>query len=256
MKSSPFAPHAQRDNASADELLCDGISVRFGGLAALDNVSFKIQGQEIFGLIGPNGAGKTTLTNVVSGFQKPSKGAVFLCGEQISGHQPHVVAQSGIGRTFQGGRVFSSLSVTENIEASILSTGASRNQARASASDLGDWIGLGSKLNTQASALPYTDQRRLGIIRALGLRPKFLLLDEPAAGMSDGEAEALIESITTIPAFFGCGIMLIEHNMQIVMNVCQRIHVLDFGKTIAEGTPAEMQAHPEVLNAYLGTEEG
>ncbi|NRP75624.1 Lipopolysaccharide export system ATP-binding protein LptB [Ensifer psoraleae] len=122
--------------------------------------------------------------------------------------------------------------------------------------ELCNWIGLTARLKTTASSLPYTDQRRLGIVRGLALKPKFLLLDEPAAGMSDGEAADLVESITKIPALFGCGIMLIEHNMQIIMNVCERVHVLDFGKTIAEGTPAEMQSHPEVLSAYLGKEDG
>ena len=237
----------------AKTLVAEDIDVRFEGLTAIANVSLTLGRHEILGLIGPNGAGKTTLVNVLSGFQAPTKGQVLLDGVSAAGWPPHRFRRSGIARTFQAGRLFKDMSVLDNVEVPAVNLGLNRRQAAEHARALLDWMGLGSKAELSAGVLPYTDERRLGIARALALSPAFALLDEPAAGMSDLECDDLMRMIADIPHKFGCGVMLIEHNMRVVMGVCDRVHVLDGGKTIAAGTPAEVQANPTVIAAYLGT---
>jgi len=235
------------------ELASRGLSVNFEGLAALQDVNLVLNRGEILGLIGPNGAGKTTFINVLTGFQSPNSGSVHLGAEDISRWPPHRIRRAGVARTFQTGRLFRDLPVSENLEASAVSLGLSRKRAHAHALELLEWIGLADKADAIAGTLPYTDERRVGIARALAMNPAFALLDEPAAGMSDLECDRLMEIIAQIPERFGTGVLLIEHNMRVVMGICARVHVLDGGRTVAQGTPNEVQANPAVIAAYLGT---
>ncbi len=238
--------------ASPVNLEIVNVGVSFQGLKAIDSVNESLSTGEILGLIGPNGAGKTTLVNVITGFQYPTDGSVLIDGKTTEKKQPHQLRRSGVSRTFQGGRLFREMSVCENVEVAGLGLGLSRAQATKEALDLIEWIGLKSKADTLAGALPYTDERRVGIARALMQSPSFVLLDEPAAGMSDLECEDLMKLVLDIRDNFGCGVLLIEHNMRVVMQVSERIHVLDSGKTIATGTPDEIQQNQAVINAYLG----
>jgi branched-chain amino acid transport system ATP-binding protein len=238
----------------AVQLAVEDLSVRFEGLAALSHVNLAVKRHEVFGLIGPNGAGKTTLVNCLTGFQRPSLGRVLLNGQDTSNWQPDYFRRAGVARTFQAGRLFKDMTVLDNVEVTAVSLGFSRGAARPLALKILDWIELAEKAHLLASALAYTDQRRTSIARALVVTPAFLLLDEPAAGMSDSECEHLMALIRSIPQTFGCGVLLIEHNMRVVMGISDRIHVLDGGRTIAEDTPDNIQRHEGVLAAYLGME--
>lgn len=229
-----------------------GASVRFGGVTAIDGVSIALAEGEILGLIGPNGAGKTTLVNVLSGFQRPSEGGVGLDGRDVSGARPEGFAQAGVARTFQAVRLFKGLTVAQNIEVALVARGASRAAARQGAGELLDTLNLGHRANVAATALSYGEERRVGLARALALSPRYLLLDEPAAGMAPAEAEALGRVINGIRERRGCGVLLIEHNMALVMSVCDRVHVLGGGRTIAEGPPATIRSSAVVRAAYLG----
>jgi branched-chain amino acid transport system ATP-binding protein len=238
--------------SSASGLSADHVSVSFDGLDALSDVGLSVGRHEIVGLIGPNGAGKTTRVNCLSGFQKPSKGRVLLDGKETRSWSPDHFRRQGIARTFQAGRLFKDLTVLENIEVTAVALGSSRRSAAAVAKEMLDRVDLADKASHAASTLPYTDQRRLGIGRALALSPGFVLLDEPAAGMSEAECDSLMTLVASIPAVFGCGVLLIEHNMRVVMSISKRICVLDGGRLLAEGTPREIQQHEGVLAAYLG----
>lgn len=237
-----------------ETLIAENISVHFGGLAAIENVSLTLKSGEIAGLIGPNGAGKTTLVNCLTGFQTPTTGKIVVGDVDFTAHSAQKYRKSGVARTFQAGRLFGELSVLENVEASCLALGLSTRQARENSLELLSWFGISNKRFLPAKALAYTDQRRLSIARALAVAPKFLLLDEPAAGMSDNEAEELISHMLEVRDKFGCGVLLIEHNMHVVMSVSDHIHVLDGGRKIAEGTPEEIKKNPDVMAAYLGEE--
>ncbi|WP_321954204.1 ABC transporter ATP-binding protein [Paraburkholderia bannensis] len=226
--------------------------MRFQGLSAISDVSIEVQRHEVVGLIGPNGAGKTTLVNVLTGFQRPTEGTVELGDHRFDGHAPSEFRRKGVARTFQAGRLFRDLSVFENVEVAGLGVGLSRKESEAEARRLLKWVGLDDRAQLQAGALAYTDERRLSIARAMVGSPTYVLLDEPAAGMSDAESEDLSHLILDIPASYDCGVLLIEHNMDVVMKVSHRIHVLSNGATIAEGTPAEIREHQAVLDAYLG----
>ncbi|MGE0239223.1 MAG: ABC transporter ATP-binding protein [Parvibaculaceae bacterium] len=232
------------------------VHVAFGGLKALKGVDLELRRGEVLGLIGPNGAGKTTMVNVLTGFQPVTAGAVTLDGRSIAGLGPRNVARAGVARSFQAARLFRDLTVRQNLEVAAIGSGRRRKEARAQADALLDWIGCRGKADLPAGSLPYGDERRIGIARALALTPKYVLLDEPASGMNDQECEALMKLIAEIPDRFDCGVLLIEHNMQVVMGACRRVHVLDNGKSLAEGTPAEMRANQEVRRAYLGTKTG
>jgi branched-chain amino acid transport system ATP-binding protein len=230
------------------------VSVSFEGLKALSNVSLDVPREKVTGLIGPNGAGKTTLVNVLTGFQAPTSGQVTMEGHDIGGIAPHVIRQKGIARTFQSGRLFADLSVLDNLEVTGVGLGLSRKLAAAKADAMLDWIGISHLADRAAGGLPYTDERRVAIGRALMLEPKYLLLDEPAAGMSADEATELTKLIRRIVAEVRCGVLLIEHNIGLVLNICDYIHVLDSGEVIEVGTPAVIKASEKVRHAYMGTQ--
>ena len=236
-------------------LEANDVSVDFGGVHALTNVNLNLRNGDLFGLIGPNGAGKTTLVNVLSGFQKPTNGKVVLDGRDITTLPARKVARGGIARSFQSARTFRDLTVEQNLVVAGLGIGLSKGAAIVQASEILDWIGYSHGRERRCSSLPYSDERRISIARALALQPSFALLDEPASGMNERECEHLMEVIVGIPSRFGCGVLLIEHNMQVIMGVCKKIHVLDGGKSIAEGTPDQIKTNQDVLRAYLGDQD-
>ncbi len=234
-------------------LAAQGVSVRFGGIVAIDQVSIRLERGEILGLIGPNGAGKTTLVNVLSGFQRPLTGAIMV-GERDCTELPrHSFPGIGVVRTFQAVRLFRGLSVSENVEVGYVGQGLRRAEARRRAGAILAELQLADKSRRVAAGLSYGEERRVGLARALAVNPRFLLLDEPAAGLAAAEAEELRNLILEIRSKYGCGVLVIEHNMVLVMNLCERIHVLDGGRTIAVGTPAEIRSDDGVRSAYLGS---
>ena len=251
------------------ELELRSVEKIFGGLRAVHDVSFTVEKGSIFGLIGPNGAGKTTLFNVITGVYQPESGAILFEGKDIAGLRPAAIAALGVARTFQNIRLFRAMTVEENVlvaghhlhtasilDAMLRSRRYDKDEHALSkrARELLEILGLAELASETAGSLPYGSQRRLEIARALMLSPALLLLDEPAAGMNSQEAQALSEQIRFLRDQLGLTVVLVEHNMAVVMNVCERIHVVDHGETIAEGTPAEVKVHPKVLAAYLGEE--
>jgi len=239
------------------QLSADKLSVAFAGLKALSDVDLTITPGQITGLIGPNGAGKTTLVNVLTGFQSPTGGAVSLntasAKLNLHGLKPHEIRRKGIARTFQGGRLFRDLAVIDNLEVTGVGLGQSRSKARAEAAAMLDWIGIGALQDRIAGTLPYTDERRVAIGRALIGKPAYILLDEPAAGMSGPEAADLAALIRRIASEIGCGVLLIEHNVGLVLSLCDHIVVLDSGVVIETGDPAAIKASEKVRHAYMGT---
>jgi len=228
------------------------IHVSFGGIHALSEVDLALATGDILGLIGPNGAGKTTMVNVLTGFQRPKPGAVILDGRDVSKLSAPKMARAGIGRSFQAARLFRNLSVLENLTVAGLGIGLSKAKATEQGREILRWMSLVDQADQKASSLSYSSERRVSIARAVALRPSFLLLDEPASGMNEAECESLMEIITGLPKRVECGVLLIEHNMQVIMGVCDRVHVLDGGKSLAEGRPEEIRSNAVVLRAYLG----
>ena len=244
-----------------------GVDKIFGGLRALKQVSLEVPEKSIFGLIGPNGAGKTTLFNVITGVYTPDGGSVRFEGRDISGQSPASVASRGIARTFQNIRLFRAMTVEENVmvaghhlhQSSVLaamlrtkSQAEDEARLRKRACELLEVMGLLQHAKEVAGSLPYGSQRRLEIARALMLEPKLLLLDEPAAGMNSREATELERQIRFLRDEMGLTVVLVEHNMAVVMSVCESVHVVDHGETIAQGTPEHIKQDPAVLAAYLG----
>ncbi len=244
-------------------------TMRFGGLTAVSDLNLTVADGEIVGLIGPNGAGKTTAFNMITGVYKPTEGNVTYDGVDISRLPPHKITELGLARTFQNIRLFREMSVLENVLVasnlrmgihlipSVLhlpAYGKKEREARASAMDLLDSVGLADHANDAATSLPYGKQRRLEIVRALATKPSLLLLDEPAAGMNPQESQELMRFILSIRERHSLSILLIEHHMQVVMGVCSRMYVLEYGVTIADGTPDEIRKNQRVIEAYLGVD--
>jgi len=219
---------------------------------ALRDVTLELRRGEILGLIGPNGAGKSTLVNVLSGFDRPSSGTVELAGQDITGWRPNRRGRAGLARTFQHSHGFRTLSVRENVEVAALGSGSSARAARSQADELLDALGLGGNAEASADALAQGDERRLGVARALATTPRFVLLDEPAAGLPEAELPVFSEAVRAVRDEREAGVLLIDHNMGLIMEICDRIHVLDQGRTLAEGTPRDIRANLDVAAAYLG----
>jgi branched-chain amino acid transport system ATP-binding protein len=228
------------------------VSRAFEGVQALRDVTLTVGRGEVVGLIGPNGAGKSTLVNVLSGFDSPDAGSVELAGQNITRWSPHRRGRKGLARTFQHSHAFRGLTVRENVEVSALGVGAAPREATRRADALLRRLGLERYAAAPAAALAHGDERRLGVARALATEPTFVLLDEPAAGLPEAEVPDFAALVRSIASDYRAGVLLIDHNMELIMETCERIQVLDQGRVLAEGTPAEIRSNLDVAAAYLG----
>jgi branched-chain amino acid transport system ATP-binding protein len=246
------------ERAKMAALSIEDVTKDFVGLRAVDSVRLRLEQGEILGLIGPNGSGKTTLINVVTGFLKPTAGRIQVDGVDITGWSPHKIAPLGLARTFQTIKLFLGLTVLENVEVAAVSAGLSRREAQQRAHEVLERLGARHLADVPAGTLPYGQERCVEIARALATKPTFLLLDEPAAGLNEAESDDLLQTLASIPQDTGCGMLIVDHDMHLIMRLCDRVHVLNYGKTIGEGTPEEVRKDSAVIEAYLGTsaEEG
>ena len=235
-----------------ETLRASAVSRSFAGVQALRGVTLELRRGEALGLIGPNGAGKSTLVNVLSGFDRPTAGTVELDGRDVTRWPAHRRGRHGLARTFQHSRAFRDLSVRENVEVAALGVGTSPRRAAERADELLALLGLSAYADAPAAALAHGDERRLGVARALATDPRYVLMDEPAAGLPEAETPAFAEVVRSVRDDHGAGVLLIDHNMALIMEVCDRIHVLDQGMTLAEGAPAEIRLNLDVAAAYLG----
>ena len=233
-------------------LRATAVSRAFEGVHALEEVTLELRRHEVVGLIGPNGAGKTTLVNVMSGFDAPTAGRVQLDDQDVTRWTPARRGRAGLARTFQHNRSFRGLSVRENVEVAALGVGARTRTARERADRLLELLELDDRAAVPATSLPHGDERKLGVARALATEPKYVLLDEPAAGLTEGDVPGFTEVLRRVRDDYEEGVLLIDHNMALVMAVCDRIHVLDEGRMLASGTPAEIRSNLDVAAAYLG----
>jgi ABC-type branched-subunit amino acid transport system ATPase component len=243
---------APAPDGAAASLAGENIGVHFEGLRALDGVDVTLARGEVLGLIGPNGAGKTTLINALTGFQPPSTGRLLLDGRDVTRTPAHKLARAGISRTFQSGRSFPDLTVFENVEVGAVGIGVRRQEARRRAREALAELRLLERSDLLAGSLSSGEERRLQVARAVAMRPRYLFLDEPAAGLDENESDELVVAIAGLPERVGCGVLVIEHDMRVIMGLCHRIQVLDHGVTISIGTPQEVRADPAVITAYLG----
>jgi len=246
------ATQTESERRPGDTLRASSVSRAFDGVQALRGVTLTLARGEVVGLIGPNGAGKSTLVNVLSGFDRPDTGAVELAGRDVTRWSPSRRGRNGLSRTFQHSHAFRGLSVRENVEVSALGVGASGREAERRADALLERLGLAPYAGAPAAALAHGDERRLGVARALATEPSFVLLDEPAAGLPEAEVPDFAALVRSIAAEHGAGVLLIDHNMALIMETCDRIEVLDQGTVLAQGTPAEIRANVDVAAAYLG----
>lgn len=228
----------------------------FDGVHALNGVDLEVLRHEVVGLIGPNGAGKTTLVNIITGFDSPTTGSVELDAEVVTRWSAYRRGRAGLARTFQAAHSFGRLTVRENIEVGALASGGSRSAAAKRATELMGVLGLGQHADSESMVLTQGEERKLGVARALATEPKYLLMDEPAAGLNEGEVPELAELLRSVRDEHGVGVLLIDHNVPLILDVCDRIQVLDEGKTIANGSPADIRANSEVASAYLGKSAG
>jgi branched-chain amino acid transport system ATP-binding protein len=248
----PAAVAEQGNGRPGETLRASAVSRSFEGIRALREVTLELLRGEVVGLIGPNGAGKSTLVNLLAGFDRPTSGSVELEGRDVTRWSPGRRGRHGLARTFQHSHAFRALTVRENVEVAALGVGAGPREARRRAQRLLDLLGLAAQAGRPAAELPHGDERRLGVARALATDPRFVLLDEPGAGLPEAEVPDLAAAITHVRGEHGAGVLLIDHNMALIMDICDRIHVLDQGRTLAEGTPGQIRANLDVAAAYLG----
>jgi branched-chain amino acid transport system ATP-binding protein len=246
------APAKETERRPGETLRASSVSRAFEGVRALQEVTLELHRHEVVGLIGPNGAGKSTLVNILTGFDLPTAGTVELRGREVTRWSAHRRARNGLTRTFQHSRSFRSLTVRENIEVAALGVGIGGREARRRAQEVLERLSLTGAAETRADALPQGDERRLGVARALVTEPAFVLMDEPAAGLPEAEVPEFAEVVRSVRDEHRAGVLLIDHNMALVMGVCDRIHVLDQGRTLAAGTPQEIRGDLDVAAAYLG----
>jgi branched-chain amino acid transport system ATP-binding protein len=243
---------AASDRGPGDSLRASSVSRSFEGIQALREVTLELRRGEVLGLIGPNGAGKSTLVNVLSGFDHPTQGHVWFDGSDVTRWRASRRGRNGLARTFQHSHAFRGLTVRENVEVSALGAGASPRKAARRAAEVLELLGLDAHAAVPAAALAHGDERRLGVARALVTEPRYVLLDEPAAGLPEAEVPEFAAVVRSLRDDHGAGVLLIDHNMALIMDVCDRIQVLDQGETLAEGTPTEIRANLDVTAAYLG----
>jgi branched-chain amino acid transport system permease protein len=245
-------PEAKPASPAAGRLEIKGLTKRFGGVVAAEAITFSVERGRIVGLIGPNGAGKTTIVNMICGQLPPDAGEALLDGASLSGRSPHAIARAGLGRTFQAIRLFDRMTALENVTVAALAVEPSPAAARSAAERLLARLDLSGDADLLAGTLPYGGRRRLEIARALALRPRYLLLDEPAAGMNPAETDALVATLSRIRDDYQLGLLVIEHDMRLIMRLCDRIVVVNKGQRIAEGTPEEVRRDEKVIEAYIG----